>query len=109
MEKKKSLPQKWVVRFFVARTFDATIESHSLEDALKGAAYMFRKGRGKGFRKGRALIVLKTWADPADEAAIKAYGVAGYNVVGSFAQPVFVVSEHPPEEDWQARPMADHG
>ena len=67
-------PQKWHVRFFVARTFDVTVESDSLEDAWNRAHGKFCKRRGKGFRKGRDLIVLKPRANPANEAAIQACG-----------------------------------
>src|SRR5271166_5393057 len=105
-------PQKWHVRFFVARTFDVTVESHSLEDAWNRAQIKFSKRRGKGFRKGRDLIVLRSWADPADQAAIKAYGEAGFNIVGNFEQPVFVVSESPPKDDrqgWLRRPIEQGG
>ena len=91
-------PQKWHVRFFVARTFDVTVESDSLEDAWNRAHGKFCKRRGKGFRKGRDLIVLKSRANPANEAAIQACGTVGYVIGGTFDRPVFVVSEYPPKD-----------
>ena len=85
--KKKPTPQKYRVRFFVAKTYDVHVEAHSLDNARLLAKIKLFEGRGQGFRRGSELIVIESWADLASEAA----GAPSLTNVGNLDDPLFIV------------------
>jgi hypothetical protein len=85
--KKKRTPQKYRVRFFVPKPYDVHVEAHSLDNARLLAKIKLYEGRGKGFRRGRELIVIESWADLANEAG----GEPSLTNVGNLDNPLFIV------------------
>jgi len=92
MKKKKPISQKYRVRFFVTTTFDVVVESHTLENARLQAKIKLHEGRGKGFKRGRDLIVIESWTDPANQLA----DAPSLTNVGNLDHPLFIVSEATP-------------
>lgn len=92
-KKKPKIEQTYRVRFFITRTYDIEVDSFEPENARLKAKIKLYEGRGKGFKKGRALWAIESWVDPVDAKPTDDSPNPVY--VGNLDHPLFIVDEKP--------------
>ena len=88
-KKKPKIELPYRVRFFVTRTYDIEVTACKAGNARLQAKIKLHEGRGKGFKKGRELWVIKSWVDPA--TATGAVSNGDLTNIGDLDNPLFIV------------------